>query len=293
MPFLVVTGGPACGKTTIVDRIVKYFEERQFSKIVIIKDDQGLNFNRAHYNDSHKERMHRNALRSEVQKHLSKETLVICDALNYIKGFRYELFCIAKQSQTTYAVLLCDSNVETSQFLNAGKLESESYPEEKIEELYFRYERPDGKNRWDSPLFAVSIFKTNPDNPSEMEEHLPRNVELPLEDIYSWLIEGKELKANLSTQTAPISSTSFLHDLDKITQAIVKSIIEQQRNAVPGDELIISSNTNAKIKFYRIRTLAELSRLRNQFINYTKSHPVEGSAIIASLFVDFLNSMSQ
>ena len=33
-----------------------------------------------------KEKEHRGDLRSQVQKHISKETIVILDSLNYIKG---------------------------------------------------------------------------------------------------------------------------------------------------------------------------------------------------------------
>lgn len=54
MPLLIVSGGPSIGKTTIVNRVVDYFKEHGYANIHVIKDDQALNFSRAHYNDSHK-----------------------------------------------------------------------------------------------------------------------------------------------------------------------------------------------------------------------------------------------
>lgn len=44
--------------------------------------------------------MTRGALKAAIERALSRDALVIADSMNYIKGFRYELFCIAK-SQTT------------------------------------------------------------------------------------------------------------------------------------------------------------------------------------------------
>lgn len=34
-----------------------------------------------------KEKEHRSSLRSAIERHLTKDHLVICDSLNYVKGF--------------------------------------------------------------------------------------------------------------------------------------------------------------------------------------------------------------
>ncbi|TKR77314.1 hypothetical protein L596_018311 [Steinernema carpocapsae] len=235
-----------------------------------------------------------------VQKELTKDGLVICDSLNYIKGFRYELFCVGKLVQTTFAVIHCDAVGATCSWLNSQKPEVEKYPAEKIEELLMRYERPEAKNRWDSPLYVVKIGKRetaeliDPEDMSiDFDYPSPRFADVPLGDIYSWLVEGKALEANLSTQSAPLAATNFLHELDRVTQEIVASIMEQQRMAVIGDRFLVPhalEGDENKVVFKRTRTLPELSRLRRQFITYTKMHPIEGSSKIASLFVNFVNS---
>ena len=43
---------------------------------------------------------------SAVQRLLSKDDIVIADGLNYIKGFRYQLFCEAKALSTPHCVVI-------------------------------------------------------------------------------------------------------------------------------------------------------------------------------------------
>ena len=61
-----------------------------------------------YYKDANSEKILRANIKSSVENKLSKETLVIVDNLNYIKGFRYEHYCQARNAQTTLCVLWCD-----------------------------------------------------------------------------------------------------------------------------------------------------------------------------------------
>ncbi|VDN20570.1 unnamed protein product [Gongylonema pulchrum] len=127
MPLLVVCGGPSSGKSTVIDRICGHFRSQGIEHIEIVADCTSSGaFSREIYSDSHKVRVQR-VSKSEVRRLISKDRLVICDSLNYIKGFRYELFCIAKEAQTTYAVLYCDANEDTCQWLNMQKDETERW----------------------------------------------------------------------------------------------------------------------------------------------------------------------
>ena len=42
------------------------------------------------------------------------------DSQNYIKGFRYELHCLARNNKTTMAVVFCDTDFEIAK-LNCEK----------------------------------------------------------------------------------------------------------------------------------------------------------------------------
>ncbi|VDM79737.1 unnamed protein product [Strongylus vulgaris] len=159
MPLLLVTGYPSCGKTTIVQRIYDYFGKKG-KEVVIVCDDDYPTLSRDDYGNATKEKELRSYVRSSLQKSLNKDTIVICDALNYIKGYRYELFLIAKLCKTTYAVLYCHATEETCKWLNQHKEERLKYNDDIISELITRYEKPDPRNRWDSPLFEINVGKS-------------------------------------------------------------------------------------------------------------------------------------
>lgn len=292
MPLLVITGAPASGKSTITKRIYDYFCEKSDLTVTIVSDEDSGNFTRAIYEDPRNERQQRDFLRSEVQRYLSGNSFVICDSLNYLKGFRYELYCVAKLVKTTYAVLFCKADEETVRRLNAEKELAERYDEKILNELRARFEVPQAKNRWEFPLFEVEIgdeqcFRNDGDN----KQSLAKSVILPFDDLFSCLIKGKQLTENLSTVITPIITHDFIQTLEQVTKEITKSVFEQQNGAIVGNLFLVPHcSVSEKVIFKRQRTLAELSRLRRQFTSYIKKHPIEDHQKIASLFVNFLNS---
>lgn len=57
-----------------------------------------------------------------------------------------------------------------------------------------------------------------------------------------------------------------------------------------GGEAESIDDESSQVRSTRMRTMGELSRLRRQFVSFTKSNPVHDSKRIASLFINFLNS---
>lgn len=95
---------------------------------------------------------------SAVKRALGKDKIVIADGLNYIKGYRYQLYCEAKAVGTPSCVIHIGTPVDRCRANNKAQLTQgggEGYEERVFEELVFRYEEPNGMNRWDSPLFTV------------------------------------------------------------------------------------------------------------------------------------------
>uniref|UniRef100_A0A8R1XV78 Protein KTI12 homolog n=1 Tax=Onchocerca volvulus TaxID=6282 RepID=A0A8R1XV78_ONCVO len=299
MPLVVVCGKPCSGKSTLTKLFCKFVATRKPQQIEVVSDDRNTSFTRSVYKDSHKEREHRAVLKSEVQRLLSEDCLVICDSLNYIKGFRYELFCIAKLMQTTYCVVYCDTSEDICLRLNLEKDETERYGTDDIRDLLMRFEEPITTNRWDSPLFKVEIGSddgTCRRHDSRSEQNfcfLGLNEKKSLlEDMYLWLFEGRSLSANESTEIASLMPADFLHALDHVTKEIVTSVMQQQRTALPGDTFIIPNYTldNEKVLFTRQRSFAELSGLRRQFTSCMKMHPLKDMSKLASLFINYLNA---
>ena len=201
---------------------------------------------------------------------------MIVDSLNYIKGYRYELYCLSKHVKTPQCILHCDVSPDVALTWNSSREdETERYAPDVFDSLVMRYEKPDSRNRWDSPLFVVY-----PQDP------------LPAEDILSSLLHRKPPPPNLSTQSQPLSSADFLHDLDRKTQEVVSHVLQAQRTALPGDSTLVSCGpaSSKKLQLPHHVTMVELRRLRRQFINYTKLHPPENSSAIPTLFVQYLNS---
>jgi protein KTI12 len=75
------------------------------------------------------EKRARAAMMSAAERNVSKDALVVVDAMNYIKGYRYQLYCYAKNACTLHAVLFCDSPVEQCRQWNRDRSE-DSYQEE-------------------------------------------------------------------------------------------------------------------------------------------------------------------
>lgn len=49
---------------------------------------------------------------SAVERFLTKDDIVIVDAMNYIKGFRYQLYCLARAIGTPHCVVRDSTIIE-------------------------------------------------------------------------------------------------------------------------------------------------------------------------------------
>mmetsp|Transcript_9622 Transcript_9622/g.16798 ORF Transcript_9622/g.16798 Transcript_9622/m.16798 type:complete len:494 (-) Transcript_9622:71-1552(-) len=232
MPSLVLTGHPCTGKTTFAHLLgarALNHPSRAISRIVHIRESTACpdRTKSECYSDSHSEKTTRAALKSEFDRAVvassnssttaanqdnggsgsnssssSSGTLVILDSLNYIKGYRYELYCISKAAGERHGVVWVMGDKSDGECLDAdGKsrpsdvlakkrnrdrkeLEQQqqqqvtSGDEEKIDNsimedgyyeddgtmdaLVLRYEPPDEKNRWENPLYKVNVRSVLP-----------------------------------------------------------------------------------------------------------------------------------
>lgn len=109
MPLVTVSGLPCAGKSTRALQLKKYISAHSPNThypIVIINEDDMLQTHKSVvYGCVEEEKRVRAALLSAVERHLTRDTIVICDAMNYIKGFRYQLYCIARNLNTQSCVV--------------------------------------------------------------------------------------------------------------------------------------------------------------------------------------------
>lgn len=107
-----MVGIPCSGKTTRAIEIAKYLAENSKVQVQIV-NEEFLGLQKAEYlKDPQLEKIMRASLKSNVEKFIDSQRVVILDSMNYIKGFRYELFCLARNAQTTTCVVFCDTDPE-------------------------------------------------------------------------------------------------------------------------------------------------------------------------------------
>lgn len=277
MPLIIVTGFPASGKTHVSNELKRFFEEKNKTVKVIsendILKDKNLCKNEL-YKDSRQEKEIRSIIKSSFLREVSPDELIIIDGLNYIKGYRYELYCATKSAKTTQCTLHCQTGRATSWEYNLKRIPSEQYNEEIFNELILRYEPPDCRNRWDSPLF-----------------YLMSDSSLPFQDIYDALYCRKPPPPNQSTQCPPVSDTNFLHELDNTTKSVIECIMSNKKLNIEGEIKIPGCDEYFILSSDKSCSLPDLLRLKRQFLSYVKLHPtLYNNKSLTKLFVQYLNS---
>ncbi|KAL6479202.1 hypothetical protein MHYP_G00126350 [Metynnis hypsauchen] len=258
MPLILMCGYPCSGKSRRAHELRDHFSENTDRKVHTVGDEElGVDRNSV-YADSQSEKNLRGALRSEVERKLNKDDIVILDSLNYIKGYRYELFCLIKHAQTPHCLVYCLTSADLSSEWNKERKEGCQYSQEILDALILRFEAPDSRNRWDSPLFTIQKDDT-----------------LPFEAISDAIFKRKAPPPNQSTQSQPLSSTNFLYELDKVTQDILMAVLDSQKTSVPGDFIAIPGATE-KISFchtfcFTVFTLCSVLRfsLKNKMVLFS------------------------
>eukprot|EP01087_Luapelamoeba_hula_P023100 TRINITY_DN8444_c0_g1_i2.p1 TRINITY_DN8444_c0_g1~~TRINITY_DN8444_c0_g1_i2.p1 ORF type:complete len:275 (-),score=38.61 TRINITY_DN8444_c0_g1_i2:50-874(-) len=270
MPLIVLCGRPTTGKSQRASELETYFRDTCAKPTILIIDESFASNKSTPYKDRAGEKNLRAHLKSNAERAVSRDTVVILDAMNYIKGYRYELYCIARSQRTPHCIVYCDTTLEQAREWNTANEEAH-YEAELFEDLSRRFETPNERNRWDAPLFTVK-----PDEPT------------PYEAIKEALLQRAQKPPNIATIPQKLSDTNFVYELDKATQEIVSAILEAQGQAVVGD---CFSVPKATLKFHLSRnvTLSELRRVRQQFLKITQMHPPKVEDI-GNVFVEYLNT---
>lgn len=267
-------GHPLSGKTVRTQQLVKYLTEEAKVPVKLVSlETLGIGRN-GMYRDVQSEKRGHSALLSAAEKDLSKETVVILDWLNHIKGFRYELYCKARTASTSHCVVYCESTPEQVREANAREDEKTRYEDKILEDLLRRLEIPNEKNRWDSPLFTIKDEKE----------------EMPCQQIADALLKGKSHVASFATAVKAEESATLLYDLDRVTQEIMRAVLAaQQAGSGPGDVVRVP-HTPKLVTLTRRLGLPELRRLQQQFLKVARVRSLSKAEETAAAFVDYLNT---
>lgn len=296
MALVVICGQPCSGKSKAAISLSEALNNTESKPTVRIINESSFHLNRNQtYAEMTSEKNLRGVLRSEVDRSLSKDNIIIVDSLNSIKGYRYELWCLARAAGIRHCVLFCD--VEESQCRNWNQKRREnnepSYDDHIFEDLVRRFERPDRKNRWDSPLFELHPFKNeiNKTSPAilDLVDYITKKVDSKTKDV-------KILQPTIATQSARFSEANSLYEMDKATQEVIGAIVAAQSLAMgaPVVGLAVSPDLPT-VNLSRSVGLPELRRLRKTFIKLTGQSSLSGppppsdADSAKRMFIDYLN----
>ena len=251
MPCLILTGHPCSGKTTLA-QLIKEVAEQDFNVYTVVLGDDEVQDRDAvmatstggpgsSSSDAEQrcatptaEKQARARLKSEFDRLVSRKApgeLVVVDSMNYIKGFRYELYCISKAAQERHGVVWVLSPVELVRAWNSRECR---YPEAILTELMQRYEPPDDRNRWDSPLFRVDLYPDEDNGKRRGSAAVPEGnvssktasqvLERSVYDMHrlSSVLNSAEQGSSPSTEAAPSGSTTSAAPPMRAKRAVFK-----------------------------------------------------------------------
>ncbi|KAF7075821.1 hypothetical protein CFC21_080563 [Triticum aestivum] len=280
MALVVMCGQPCSGKSEAAACLAAALRSSVLDVTVRVIDESSLHLGRDEsYKDMVVEKNLRGVLRSEVDRSVSRDGIIIVDSLNNIKGYRYELWCLARASGIRYRV--------------RQEKGEPSYDSNIFEDLARRFERPDSRSRWDSPLFELfpsreEIVESSPVI-AEAVSYLTKKVDSKTRDV-------KVLQPTIATQSVRTTEGNSLYEMDKATQEVVSAIVEAQSGGLGLAMNKISLGPDLPtINLRRPVGLPELRSLRRTFIKLAGQYSLSGrppptdADSAKRMFVDYLN----
>jgi protein KTI12 len=281
MPLVTICGLPLSGKTSraieLKECLEKYISDNEtIIKKVVLVNEESLSIDKIlAYSSAAFEKKARGEYLSAVERYLNRETIVIVDGLNYIKGFRYQLYCIARGVGTPGCTLFVGS-AEATLYERDEILKR--YDPSMFGNLISRMEEPDGRNRWDAPLFIVI----------ENDSRLSSLESKTSGEIIDAIIHKAPPKPNLSTINTPKLESSYLQQLDLITTQITDALMDAKKNGRNGAIIVPSSNVPVQLPSRAI-AISEWKRVKRQFITIYKTRKVDVEGL-GQAFVEYLNT---
>ncbi|KAG8713522.1 hypothetical protein FRC08_013156 [Ceratobasidium sp. 394] len=305
MALVTVSGFPCSGKTRRAQQLREFLENKiqddsdshtKSWKVVVISDES-LIIPRSSYDESRLEKPARSALLSAVVRDLSKSTILIIDSANYIKGFRYQIYCAAREVGARVCTMHVVATPDMCRQWHQARQEQDRYADATFENLLQRYEEPNSMVRWDAPLFTVPWLDES----------------VPGEDIWKAITSGDVRPANQAVAAVSKPPADALQILDQTTAAIVGAIMSAQSSlggtggVLPLNVISPQSEPLPRIDITlpaRHVSLPELSRHKRQFVAARKKAVTQGLAgnkgemewgaeAVARKFVEYLEENMQ
>ncbi|KAI3661600.1 hypothetical protein MP638_007088 [Amoeboaphelidium occidentale] len=183
------------------------------------------------------EKKQRADLMSKVERELARDKMLIVDSYNYIKGFRYQLYCLGRAAKIPSCVVY----VETSKETILDRIPNGSY----LIEMVKSFEEPIQGNRWDDPLFVIQEYDTE-----EIVEDIFRDL------LKAISTEGLVKQPN-AVKDMVLADTDYLQELEETTKKVIKEV------------------QSGIYEFSRPVSIGELKKMKKEFMTYCKQTRLE------------------
>ncbi|KAK0532048.1 kti12, chromatin associated [Tilletia horrida] len=332
MALVIVSGLPCSGRSSVCASLRADFEARLAQpptasgssssstststallspprRILIVSDDT-VHTSKSSYSAQVLEKPARASYLSAVSRALARDAIVFADGgagLN-IKGFRYQLWCAAREQGVRCVTLHVYASPEECKRRNAARraADEEAYDDETIEDMLKRFEEPNAMTRWDSPLFPV---KSHPPiapglatsstvgaagSTARGAQDDDGHPAIPYDDIWKAVTEAAPRKAPAVVVPHRQTTSNYLSALESVTQEIITHILSAQSlsSTIPI-ALPSSSRSATKLSLQlppsaieRPLTISALQRLRRQFVKMHSTGLASGSEIASARDAD-------
>uniref|UniRef100_A0A8H7Y7L4 Chromatin associated protein KTI12 n=1 Tax=Psilocybe cubensis TaxID=181762 RepID=A0A8H7Y7L4_PSICU len=260
MALITIAGYPAAGKSTRAAQLAAFLDAAIHSddyngpiaKVLVVSDHSLALSPHVYDADSKAEKPARGALFAAVQRMLATDTILILDSLNYIKGFRYQLYCAARELKLRTSTVYVVANQDLCRQWNADR----GYAPSTLENLFARFEEPSSMVRWDAPLFTV----------------LWDDKDIPGAEIWDAITKGSVKPPNSGTLSAAKAPVDALHVLEQVTTNLATAIVSaSSAQATGGTSMVFANGVQFTVNLPpRAMTLSELQRLKRQFVSVHK-----------------------
>lgn len=302
MALVVICGFPASGKTTFSTLLATNI--RESGRDVVVVDDDGrtsVDGSESHgrspaekYATSADEKVIRSRARAAAERALDGRRVVILDAPNYVKGYRYELWCAARTHGVAHCVVHVRAEADTCVARDFGRDSGDSYGEALVRALIARFEAPNAKNRWDFPLHLVDAES------AESTEKLHSRAR----EVADAVLDGGPKSSNGKTQTRVIPRATrpgvrpdadALGTLDRMTRGAESELISAIRGGSGVGSRHKPTGATRTIFLSRVPRAGELRAMRRALLNVARMDPPTdlSDAAVLDGYADYVNQQLQ